>query len=355
MRNLKKDAWRCAAYEFEDVICKIDDVEFFAPRSTFELNKNGFAKEFAYRFKRKVFFTPDGKKFKLSKNYYCLFFVCQNLLDLRQLLTIKRWRKHFKYAICWLEEVWLSELPECKRYINILSEFDHVIINCRGSLEALREAIPVKCYFSPAGVDAVRFCPYPDPPARSIDVFSLGRRSERMHREIMKLAEKQKIFYFYETFYDPQTLNPREHRKLIANLAQRSKYFWVGPAKFNKPSETCGQIEFGHRFFEGAASGCLLIGKIPECNAFNKYFDWADVVKPISNDCEDLVNMLSDLDSISSNHKKIRKSNIVQSLLRHDWIYRWKRILKILKLEPQSAFFERKQKLDKLIQLVGKV
>jgi hypothetical protein len=302
----------------------------------------------------KCFLVLIAKKLNLTGTIIA-FFLCQNLSDLRQLYTIERWREHFKYAICWIEEIWLSELPECKRYINILSEFDHVIINFRGSFEALQDAIPGKCHYSPAGVDAIRFCPYPDPPARSIDVFSLGRRSRRMHREILKLAEKRKFFYFYDTLYDPQTPNPQEHRHLIANLAQRSKYFWVGAAKFNKPSETCGQIEFGHRFFEGAASGCVLIGNVPECNAFNKYFDWEDAVIPISNNCENLINVLSNLDSVPNNHEKIRKSNIVQSLLRHDWFYRWKFILDLLKLKPQSAFFQRKEKLNKLVQSVGEV
>jgi hypothetical protein len=74
MRNLQKNVWRCAAYEFEDVICKIDDVDFFAPRPTIDPNTNDFVKEFAYRFKRKMFFSSDSKKIKLNRNYYCFFF-----------------------------------------------------------------------------------------------------------------------------------------------------------------------------------------------------------------------------------------------------------------------------------------
>jgi hypothetical protein len=352
LRNLKRDVWRCASYEFEDVICEVDDVEFFAPQPHIDHTSNGFAQEFAYRFKRKIFLSPDSRKLQLDRNYDFLFFLCQNVWDLQQLNTIRGWREHFQSAVCWIDELWVSQLPDYKRYLSILSKFDHVIINFIGSLEVLQNSIPGQCHFIPAGADAIRFCPYPDPPSRYIDIFSLGRRSSIIHRYLLKMAEEQKIFYFYETFFDPQTIQPREHRLLIANLAKRSKYFWVGPAKFNKPWETCGQSEFGPRFFEGAASGCIMIGEIPECDVFGKYFDWPDVVMRIPSDPVDLSQMLAKLDRHSNKYEKARRNNIVQSLLRHDWIYRWKLILDILKLKPQNAFLSRKRRLQKLAEMV---
>jgi hypothetical protein len=48
-------------------------------------------------------------------------------------------------------------------------------------------------------VDAIRFSPYPNPPARVIDVYSLGRRLDGLHRTLLKFTAERNMFYVYET------------------------------------------------------------------------------------------------------------------------------------------------------------
>jgi hypothetical protein len=67
------------------------------------------------------------------------------------------------------------------------------------------------------------------------------------------MAEQKRIFYIYDTIIRKETAQPAEHRSLIANIAKRSRYFLVNPAKIDRRFETCGQNEIGFRYFEGAA------------------------------------------------------------------------------------------------------
>jgi hypothetical protein len=52
--------------------------------------------------------------------------------------------------------------------------------------------------------------------------------------------------------------------------------------------------------------------------AFEKNFDWSDAVIEIPFDCSNI----ADLDAQLDHQERIRTNNIVNSLLRHDWVYR---------------------------------
>jgi hypothetical protein len=52
---------------------------------------------------------------------------------------------------------------------------------------------------------------------------------------------------------------------------------------------------------------------------------------------------------------QIRKNNIVQSLLRHDWLYRWNEILNMVGMEPRPALLARQKHLKKLAKDAEKI
>jgi hypothetical protein len=162
------------------------------------------------------------------------------------------------------------------------------------------------------------------------------------------MAEQRQIFYIYDTIDKMDTFYRRQHRSLLANIAKRSRYFIANTGKINKTVETQGQNEIGSRFFEGAAAGTVMIGDPPENGVFKKHFDWPDAVIHVPYDTADIAEVLTDLDSQPDRLAKIRKNNVVQSLLRHDWVYRWRDILDIVGLEPKPTLLEREQRLKEL-------
>jgi len=354
-RHLQRLVSRCAEYEFEDLICEIDDVEMLTPEPYrwFPIGQkvvNQLARHVSI-----ASVNPGVRKLHLNNNYDLFFMICQFPRDLLSLNAIKGWRQRCRTSVCWLAEIWARELNKIKGHLKILSQFDYVIIPCEGSVEPVREAIRTKCVYVIPGIDTIRFCPYPNPPIRSIDVYSMGRKSLVTHQALLKMAEQNRFFYIYDTSERMKTFLPRDHRILLANTAKRSRYFIVNAPKFNQQIQTGGQTEISYRFFEGAASGTVMIGETGENEPFKKHFDWPDAVIHVPYDSENIADVLADLDSQPERLEKIRKNNVTQSLLRHDWVYRWRAILEMVGLEPTPALLAREERLRKLAEHVQEV
>src|SRR4029077_14583918 len=152
---------------------------------------------------------------------------------------------HCKTSVCWISEMWAARIPLCKYWIHSLRRFDHVFVSARGSVAALSEAIGRPCQWLPDAVDTLRFTPYPTPLERVIDVYNIGRRREEIHRALLEAAGRRDIFYVYDTLIGSmsEVLNYREHRDFFSNMAKRSRFFVVAPAKAGMLEETEGQVE----------------------------------------------------------------------------------------------------------------
>jgi hypothetical protein len=112
--------------------------------------------------------------------------------------------------------------------------------------------------------------------------------------------------------------------------------------------EIQGQIEVGYRYYEGAAAGTVMVGQAPECQPFRDMFDWPDAVIEIQPDGSDVEDVLSDLAAHPGRMLEISRRNAQGALLRHDWVYRWKEVLRIAGLTPAPALEAREKKLKEL-------
>jgi len=351
-RHLQRLVSRCAEYEFEDLICEIDDAELLTPEPYrwFTIGQklsNRLARHLSVSF-----LNPGVRKLRLTRSYDLFVAICQFPSDLLSLNAIEGWRRRCQTSLCWLTEFWAGEMHKWKGHLNILSQFDYVVIPSMGSVQPVKDVIGERCVYISAGIDAIKFCPCPNPPLRSIDVYSLGRKSPVTHQALLDMAAQGRIFYIYDTIPSMQTFYPQQHRSLVANIAKRSRYFLANVAKINYRSETHGQSEIGFRFFEGAAAGTVMIGEHPENEAFRKHFDWPDAVIQVPYDTANIAEVLADLDSQPERLERIRKNNIVQCLQRHDWAYRWRAILEMVGLEPRPGLLAREERLRKLAEHV---
>ncbi len=353
-RHLQRLVSRCAEYEFEDVICEIDNAELLIPEPQrwFPFGKkvsNQLARRFSVNF-----VNPGIRKLPFNREYDLFFAICQFPSDLLSMNGIKKWRHRCRISICWLAEIWACEVHKLKGCLNILSKFDYVVIPTSESIQSVQDTIRRPCLYLPPGIDTIRFCPYPNPPFRSIDVYSMGRKSLVTHRALLKMAEQKKIFYIYDTFEKMKTLLPVDHRILLANITKRSRYYVANAPKINRQFETKGQSGLSYRFLEGAASGTVMIGEARQNEDFREHLDWPDAVIQVPFDSANIAEILAELDSQPDRLEKIRKNNIVQFLLRHDWLYRWRAILDITGLKPSSALIEREKRLKELAEMANK-
>jgi len=345
-RNLSQILpYRCAHFEFEDVIAQIDSVDLLAPRADLSTRRHSVVKRLAYH--TPFALDPGIEQAPIERDYELFLAVCGNPTDLLMINAIGDWRARCKKAVCLIDEVWVTQISRYRNFLRILDKFDVVVLYYSQSVGPMNHLIGArKCIFLPPGVDTIRFCPYPNPPARSIDVYSIGRRSSVTHRTFMKMADEGRFFYLYDSTSADRVLDPLEHRALFANLGKRSRYFIVNPGLIDRPDIRGTQIEIGNRYFEAAASGGILLGERPNNGEFEKLFDWPDALFDLPYNSPDVDKVIRDLDRQPERQEAARRMNVQHALLRHDWVYRWEAILKAVGVAPLQDLQARKERLQ---------
>jgi hypothetical protein len=357
-RKYLNNAFRCAFYEGQDVLMDVEDIDmiYLEPKHTYNL-RYPLQKHLIWRdFTGKAVNTNMVfESVKLTREYDLFIAHLPLMQDLIQLSGVKGWKDRCKRSVCWIDELYSSNVKYYEHWLPALESFDEVVIGLSGTVNALSEALNRRCHYVPGAVDTVRYSPYPDNPERVIDIYSIGRIWDSVHKEFLECAARRKMFYVHDTFIasDVQVKDYRQHRQMHANMAKRSRYYFVAPAKMDAPEDTGGQMEIGFRYYEATAAGSVLVGQVPDCDAFQETFDWPDAVIPLQNDGTDVVEVLFNLDGNPDRLEEISRRNAVEALLRHDWIYRWKDIYRIVGLEATERMMLREKKLREIAEKVS--
>lgn len=350
MRNLNHHVSCCHRYEFEDVIAAADRVDILAPSRPAKRSEGRIA-----RYTRKILRQNDPLiegEIHLAQEYELFVAMCRRPRDLRYVQLVNGWREKCRLSVCLFDEVWPDEIARSSPSdLEVLRQFDSVFLNVEDGVEPLGQFTEGQPQFMPYGVDAVSFCPYPDRPSRSIDVFSMGRRPEGIHRALLARAQREREFYVYDTVSNFSVIDSREHRSLIANMIKRSRYFITYPGRFD---HGVPQFLLGTRYFEGAAGGAILLGMGPANTPYEKYFDWPEAVFPTPVDGSQIAELIADLDREPARLERLRRNGVVNSLLRHDWVYRWRRMVEAVGLSVSPGIIEREERLKALADLVGR-
>lgn len=352
-RNISRAACKCVQYEAADVLSDLVEVDFLPlkPASLFPIRRRVHG-SLLWRGMGKQL-NPGLRPIKLSRDYDAFVVLCQDPWDLPLINAIKDWKRRCRVSICWIEEVWTWNLEHLDALLSILNQFDHVFLCGSYSISPVSNRLGRACQYLPLAVDSLRFNPLPHLPKRVIDVYSMGRRFEGIHRELVRIARSGEIFYLFDTSSDAgimQIADHRQHRDLLASVAQRSQFFMVAPSKIDMEAETHGQSGIGYRYFEGAAAGAVLLGTAPSCAAFNELFDWPDIVIPTSEDGADVEEILRELKAQPERMAEISSRNAREMLLRHDWVYRWRKMLEVAGLKPTPKLLQREAKLQELAE-----
>lgn len=354
--NRGKRAFQCGLLEAQDILAESDEVDFVSlePTTSFEFRMWMLKRFHSHRIFRNVaFMNPGLRSIRLRKDYDLLILACSSWWDVFQINAIQGWRDRCRTSVCWIDELWANRVPQYKYWLPLLRIFDHVVLGMSGATKAVSDVIEKPCHYVPGGVDTLRFSPYPHPPNRSVDVYSVGRRWKGIHAALVNIARANQLFYIFDTLQgaDSPVRDHREHRELYASIAKRSKFFLVAPAKMDSQGETCGDVEVPFRYYEGAAAGCVMIGQALDCEPFRQMFGWQNAVIEAQPDGSDVTEVILRLLAEPDLVAHISQTNAVEALLRHDWVYRWKQILSIVGLGCHQAMEDREKRLRELASL----
>lgn len=342
-RNLNSLMYQCFIYEFEDVVREVDRVDMLAPDSRYR----GEAGQLAHRVnnvaRKSVGLLPLGdiRPVEIERDYDLFFAVLQFPYQAIYLNQLKGWRKRCRKTACFLAESWTTMLTSSREYYLLLANIDYIFTHSEVSAAAVSKLLGKRCYFLPFAVDAVKFCPSPIFPDRSIDVLAVGRHSSHVHDALLRMSAEQGLFYHFDTAQPFRVKDYRQHRTMLAQLFQRSRFSLTYKHNVDMTSLTGGDEALAPRYFEAAAAGSVLLGIPPDCDEYEACFDWEDAVIDFPFKSGDVQAILSGLDAQPQRLAAARIHNIAHSLTRHDWAHRWATVLGTAGLSPQPALHQR--------------
>lgn len=360
MRQLAGLAAYCMQYEFEDLVVGLtgSDRADLTGLSANELERRLFkvVRGASASAGAALRLTPQLAAFKLERRYDLFLPVFNHAHELYALRAISGWRDKCKYAACVINELWEDSLPAY--LIETLAAFDRVYV-CSNHVDKVARICGRPARYFPIGIDAISFCPLPHRPPRGIDVCGIGRRSPVTHRALLQLSKERGAFYYYDTIRTTVGVadaarqvtfcvtDHAEHRLKLANLLKRSRYFLASRARANEP-EHAAMDEMSGRFFEGAAAGTVMLGDPPRSLWYRQNFSWPDAVVQLPFDCPDIVERIDALDRDPERVSRIRRDNVVNALLKHDWVHRLRMIYDDAELPPTAQMLQREARLREL-------
>jgi hypothetical protein len=365
MREVAALVGYCAMYEFEDVAADLVGAEIVCPSNLegLELSRKIYkvARHATGSVRVADFLRPQLGRLRLEKDYQLFVAVFNHPHELFALKALPDWRQRCQTAVCYICEAWEQTLPDY--LLELLEDFDHVFLGVSGATRALARVSGRPCSYLPMGVDALRFCPYPAAPGRSIDVCGIGRRSPVTHAALLQRAQGGAFFYYYDTIESKpfggsgkqvtfRVGNAREHRLLLASLLKRSRYFIANSAWVDDAALRRGGDEIASRFYEGAAAGTVMLGEAPDSPAFRSQFDWPDALVAAPFHAPELPELIATLDADPARVAGIRRENVANALLRHDWGRRLQSLMEGVGWAPGERMLAREARLSELARQV---
>jgi len=350
----------CLAYEFEDTFAAVTGAQRIDATGLSSLE---FSRR-AYKLSRLASGSPELARrlsprprstVRLESDFDLFFPMFSHTQELYALATIPNWRQRCRKAACFITEVRSDLLPEY--LLELLSDFDHIFLGFRNNVKDVARITGRPCTYLPLAVDVPRFAPASLDQPRPIEVCNIGRRSAVTHRALLDEAERQQCFYYYDTVAASgedlkgrtfRVDSPHEHRRMLATILKHSHYYIANRSNINRPELTSDGDEISARFYEGAAAGTVMIGEPPRTEEFKLQFDWPDAVIHVRFDSPDIGRVLADLNGDPERLRAVRRNNVREAALRHDWLHRMQVVFDALGLAPTEAMRARARRLDQI-------
>jgi len=274
--------------------------------------------------------------------------------DLSLLSAIKGWRQQFDCVAAYVFDAW--GLPI---YPSFTQQLDHLFVPMPELITSLHQGLNIPVSFLPFGVDAL--CQGSIATDRPIDVISYGRIPQPFHNAFaaaFNQPQSSQLYYRatprrrdYAPALPYEQREDQRDRQLFFQLLRRTKLALAFDTLYP------GMREFPYsfvtlRWFEGAATGCTIIGKRPTTPVADELLNWEDATIEIPDDPLAAIAFVQALLADSSRLETIRQRNYWNALAQHDWRWRIQQIFQTLNLPiPHQLAHELKSVEAKIAQL----
>lgn len=204
------------------------------------------------------------------RGYDLCILIAMTPWEIGSLRLVRDLRRIAARTVLYVFDSWPSEVEPFRRYRAEWRRLDRVFIAIPEALDVYRSHLECPVEHLPVAIDPRRF--HPHGRARAIDVAALGRRLPAAHAELMRLAQKHDLFYYFTEVQAPVAIDLRDSQTLIGQLCRSACVQVCWPVERTNPERRGEASPITPRWFEAAACGSLVIGERPNTEAFDKFF-----------------------------------------------------------------------------------
>ncbi len=357
-RSALPDPWRCTGYEFEDVVAAVTQATMLDRAPRFESHPT--SSTFVRRSSEALLHLSAGR-LKGPGSYErvappkepadFLVVYCQHPYDVLAVVGMGDLRRWARTSICFVEEVYITELDRWAGAAAVLNRFDHVWVSNEDTVPHWQDRLDAPLGYLPFSVDTERFAPKRVGRPRAIAVSNIGRRSEITHHALYDWSLATDRLYHFDSMRPGAVKDIRQHRVMMANLLQRSSIAISNRGVGGRPAETNWQGSLPPRFFEAAAAGAVLVGVAPDLPGMRAHFQWTDAHLPMAFDEPEAGAIVGHLLDQTERMAIASRRNIAQCLRRHDHVHRLEVMLASVGIALGPRAVARKDRLSALADL----
>ena len=195
--------------------------------------------------------------------------------EIRVLAVLDRLRRHCRRVVVYVFDAWVSSSASFRRHRRLWRLCDKVIVSFPGAVNAWISHVGCPVEYMPQAIDPERF--HPQEP-RPIDVLSVGRRLDSVHRHLLDIAARHDLWYQFSESRAPQAIDLEESQFLLARLCRSARIQICWPVEVTDAES----VRSGYtpadgspitaRWFEAAASGSIVMGAKPASAEFDRLF-----------------------------------------------------------------------------------
>jgi hypothetical protein len=248
------------------------------------------------------------RRISLDGEYDLCFLAVFQAHEIRGLAFLDSLRRHCRRVVVYVFDAWVSSTAALRRYSRLWQLCDKVYVSFPAAVDAWHEHISCPVEYIPQAIDPARFHPQR---ARPIDVLSVGRRLESVHRHLLGIAARRDLWYQFSESRAPVAIDLADSQFLLARLCRsaRVQICWpveVTHAEMRRNGYTPPDgSPITARWFEAAASGSVVMGAKPASTEFDRLFPSQAFVRELprasASDVErELMNALADDEDLHS-------------------------------------------------------
>jgi hypothetical protein len=259
-----------------------------------------------------------------KSDYDLCLFIAMDPNWLASLRSIRQLRARVETVAVYLFDTWLSNIHLLRRYRKALSLVDHVFVSFKHAVSAYAQALDCRVHYLPQAIDGSRFPSHRR--ERPIDVLSVGRRLESVHQELLDLARRRDLFYYYQTARAPKAIDLRENQELLSRLCGSSRIHVSWPVDITNPHRENEGSAITARWFESAASGATVVGGRPRTEEFDRLFPYSGFIRTIDPDSPGDAQRIVTETLAGREDWPARQALAEHVRTHHTWKARWKQI-----------------------------